>query len=400
MRCRPPTPQSSRARTPPAHLVRDPGRGCAAPRLQRSGGVLALMLIASLAASAQAEVIEVFQRDGCPHCVRAEEFLDALHERRPEITVVRRDVVRDPEALARLRQLAAEASVEQLAVPAIYVRGRLFVGFARDGSTGRAIEAWLDGREERGDAVRLPLIGGISVREVGLPLFTLAVGLIDGFNPCAMWVLLFLLSLLVNVGSRARMAAIGGTFVVVSGVVYYAFMAAWLSVYAVVGFSRAVQVVVGVVAVGAGAIHIEDFFALGKGPTLAIPARAKPGIYARVRRIVRAESLAAALAAAAVLAFLVNLVELLCTAGLPAIYTQILTAQDVPAWQHYGYLLLYIAAYMVDDALMLTVAVVTLGRRKLQERGGRVLALISGSVLAVLGVAMLVRPSWLSFGAG
>ena len=375
-----------------------------------------------------AQVIEVFSRPGCPYCVRAEAFLDALEARRPDVDVVYHNVLADPAALARLRQIAADAGHERVAVPAILVGGELIIGFDQPETTGAQIEALLErargpapeaggaggaggaGAPEAPEApeaieqprappeeVVVPLFGRVSASELGLPLFTVVIGLVDGFNPCAMWVLLFLLSLLVNLKSRARMALIGGTFVLVSGAVYYAFMAAWLSFFLLVGISRGVQVVLGLVALGVGAIHIKDFFAFQRGISLSIPASAKPGIYARVRRIIQAENLGGALVTVVVLAAMVNMVELLCTAGLPAIYTQVLASHALPAWKDYLYLLLYIIIYMLDDALMLTIAVVTLGRRKLQERGGRWLKLLSGVVMAILGLLLVARPEWLTW---
>jgi hypothetical protein len=156
------------------------------------------------------------------------------------------------------------------------------------------------------------------------------------------------------------------------------------------------QVVLGGVAVGIGALNTKDFFAFGQGVSLAIPAAAKPGLYARVRRILQAEHLAGALTGVTVLAVLVNTVELLCTAGLPAVYTQILTLQQLPWWAYYGYLGLYNVAYVLDDSVMLTIAVVTLGRRKLQEREGRWLKLLSGVVMLGLGITLLFKPTWLA----
>ena len=97
------------------------------------------------------------------------------------------------------------------------------------------------------------------------------------------------------------------------------------------------------------------------------------------------------------LAFLVNLVELLCTAGLPALYTAILTSRGLPVWKYYAYLTLYITAYMLDDAILVTIGVATLGRRKLQERGGRWLKLLAGLLVFGLGAVLLVRPRWLGF---
>jgi hypothetical protein len=235
------------------------------------------------------------------------------------------------------------------------------------------------------------------VESLGLPLFTVVIGLIDGFNPCATWVLLFLLAMLVNLRSRSRMALIAGTFVVVSGIVYFAFMAAWLTFFMVMGVSQPLRLLLAVVAVFVGAVNVKDFFALGRGPSLSIPESAKPGLYARVRAILQAEDLAGAMSAIVVLAFIVNLVELLCTAGLPALYTAILTSHGLPPWTYYAYLTLYIAAYMLDDAILVTIGVVSLGKWKLRERAGRSLKLLSGLVMLTLGILLLVRPSWLGF---
>jgi hypothetical protein len=177
--------------------------------------------------------------------------------------------------------------------------------------------------------------------------------------------------------------------VAVSGIAYFAFMAAWLNVFLVLGRSRAIEVTLGLVAVAIGAINLKDLLARGHGPSLGIPEGAKPGIYARVRRIVQAENLAAALGGAVVLAILVNVLELACTAGLPVVYTRVLSAMDMPPWRHYAYLGLYNVAYVFDDAVILAVAVVTLGRFKLQERAGRWLKGLSGAVMLGLGVALL-----------
>lgn len=245
------------------------------------------------------------------------------------------------------------------------------------------------------DSIDLPVFGELSARAIGLPMFTIAVGLVDGFNPCAMWVLLFLLSVLVNLHDRWKILAVAGTFVCISGIAYFAFMAAWLNVFLLVGLLRWVQVLLGCLAVGIGSIHIKDFFAFKQGLSLSIPESAKPGLYARVRRIVTAESLSGAIAGASVLAVLVNIIELLCTAGLPALYTQILTMHELPTWQNYAYLLLYNLAYMFDDGVMVGLVVVTLGRKKMQERHGRWLKLLSGVVIAALGAIMILKPEWL-----
>jgi hypothetical protein len=237
--------------------------------------------------------------------------------------------------------------------------------------------------------------GEFSVKDLGLPVFTLIMGLIDGFNPCAMWVLLFLLSILVNVRDRTRILLIAGTFVIVSGLVYFAFMAAWLNLFLLAGFARWIQVLLGLVAIGIGLVHVKDFILPGKGLSLSIPEAAKPGLYVRTRAVIQARSLALALLSVTTLAFMVNVVELLCTAGLPALYTQILSQYGLSALQYYGYLALYNLAYIFDDAVMVTIAVVTLRKHKLQQGEGRWLKLVSGLVVITLGALLLFAPHWL-----
>jgi glutaredoxin len=337
----------------------------------------------------------MFSREGCPHCASAKSFLADLGQQRSDLEVAISDVERDPEARARLLVLAEAQSVAALGVPAFSICGALVIGFESPETTGREIVRLLAGRAETPSAVQVPLFGVIDAEALGLPLFTLAVGLIDGLNPCAMWVLLFLLSILVNLRDRRKILAVAGTFVLVSGTAYFLFMAAWLNVFLWIGYSRFVQLALALAAIGVGSLHVKDFFAFGRGLSFSIPESAKPGIYARVRRIVQAENLAGALAGAFVLAVLVNFVELLCTAGLPALYTQILTLRDLSAGQYYGYLLLYNLAYMFDDTAMVALVVVTLGRRKLGEEPGRWLKLASGTVMLLLGVLLLARPDWL-----
>lgn len=268
-------------------------------------------------------------------------------------------------------------------------------GLAIGDESGLPIEG--EGGTDDAQAIEVPWFGRISAGRLGMPLFTILIGLVDGFNPCAMWVLLFLLSVLVNLRDRRKILAVAGTFVVISGLAYFMFMAAWLNVFLWVGILRWVQVALAILAIVVGTIHIKDFFALHRGISLSIPESAKPGIYARVRGIVMAESLVGAIFGATILAVLVNMVELLCTAGLPALYSQVLAMRDYPAWKNYAYLGLYILAYMFDDALMVAIVVITLGKRKLQEHEGRWLKLVSGLVVLGLGLVLLLRPEWLVY---
>jgi len=374
------------------------------------GAILTALLCAVVvfnSGTAAAETtVEVYTRSGCPHCVEARHFLEQLAAERTRLSIVEHDVARDEHALDQLRDLSARAGIETPGVPTFVIGDAVVVGFEAETTPARIRALLESGGALAGEktpppeppgSVDLPLVGLVDLEGLGLPLFTVVVGLVDGFNPCATWVLLFLLAMLVNLKNRSRMMLIAGTFVVVSGVVYYAFMAAWLTFFMVIGISQPVRILLAVVALFVGAVNVKDFFAMGRGPSLHIPDSAKPGFYRRVREILHADDLAGAMIGIITLAFLVNLVELLCTAGLPALYTAILTSQGLAPWEYYAYLALYIAAYMLDDAVLVAIGVVTLGQGKLQERGARWLKLLSGLVILTLGALLLVRPSWLGF---
>jgi glutaredoxin len=365
--------------------------------------------------AADASRIEAFVREGCPHCAKAEEFLAQLQRERPALSIVIRDVQKDAAALDRLKELARQTGTGTVRVPAIHVRGQLIVGFSPEASTDALIRAALDGRTAgpQADAAgtcdaeeslacpkgpdgvaeqefSITLFGRtITLADVGMPAFTLTMGLLDGFNPCSMWVLLLMISLLAPMNDRRRMLAIGGTFVLIQGIAYFVFMAAWLNMFLLIGMSRAVTLVVAAIAIIAGLVNLKDFVSFGRGLSLSIPDKAKPGIYNRMRGLLHAPTMMAAIVGAAVLAVLVQVVEFMCTSGFPALFTRILTLRDLPTASYYGYMLLYNAAYMLDDIIILSIGVILLSRHRLQEKEGRVLKLISGLVMIGLGLYLI-----------
>lgn len=191
------------------------------------------------------------------------------------------------------------------------------------------------------------------------------------------------------------MALVGGVFVLFSGLIYFVFMAAWLNVFLWLGELRVITLLAGLVAVTMGALNIKDYVWFGRGPSLSIPEHAKPGLFARMRGLVGTTALAPMLTGTVVLAIAANSYELLCTAGFPMVYTRILTLNALPAAAYYGYLAIYNVIYVVPLAIVVAVFTVTLGSRKLSEREGRVLKLLSWTMMSGLGALLLIAPQWL-----
>ncbi len=251
------------------------------------------------------------------------------------------------------------------------------------------------------EVIEIPIIKKqvtLNVSQIGLPLFTLIIGGLDGFNPCAMWILSFLLTLVIYAKSRAKILLIGGIFVITSGVIYFLFMAAWLNIFMFVGYVTWLRIAVGLVAVVMGIINCKDFFFFQKGISLTIPESAKPKLYKRMRAVIHTSALPGVILGTVVLAVTANLIELLCTAGFPAIYTNILTAQNLSVVQYYLYLALYNGIYVIPLAVIVGIFAWKMGGRKLTEKEGRILKLVGGLLMLALGIILLISPQLLMFG--
>ncbi len=248
----------------------------------------------------------------------------------------------------------------------------------------------------RDATVKLPLVGEIKIAGNSLVYQTIVIAGLDGFNPCAFFVLFTLLGILLHVQSRKKLLLVGGIFVFFSGLIYFIFMAAWLNIFLFTSEIAGLTAVAGTVAVGFAFINIKDFFYHRKGISLVIPDKAKPGLYARMRKLVKTTSLPSVFLGTVVLAAAANTYELFCTAGFPMVYTRILTLQNLPKAQYYFYLVFYNVIYVIPLTLIVLFFVVTLGARKLSELQGQILKLISGVMMLCLGAVLLIKPQLLN----
>lgn len=392
--------------------------------------VLSCILLASGAPQAAEPLatpppsVEIFVREGCLHCAQAKAFLEQLQREQPGLEVQIHDVGRDPEAMGRLEQLTRAHGGQAPRVPTMWVAGQLIVGYSTATRTDLAIRRALSGQALAAPAAGVPseahpaadscladdgvvcraidapparesfeieLFGHpLALEALGLPLFSLAMGLLSGFSPCAIWVLLLMVSILAPLRDRTRMLVVAGSFLVAEGLSYWLMTTAWLGLFLAVGLSRASQLAVAAIAGVAGLIHVKDFLALGRGPSLSTPARAKPGIYERLRRLLQAPTLPAAAVGAAGLALLIQGVDLLCTSGLLALFTRVLTLHAPDRASTWLPVALYTSGYLGVHAVVLGLGIALLSRRRLQARQGRWLKLVSGAAMVGLSGYLLL----------
>ena len=346
-----------------------------------------------------------FYSDTCPHCHEESLFLEKIQEKYAILKIESYEVS-EPGAVEKLMAMAEEHGFKPRGVPVTFVDGDYFIGYDSDETTGKQIEQAIVkclGEDialcepTNKDIINIPLIGEINSKDISLPLFTIIIGGLDGFNPCAMWVLTFLLSLLIYAKSRRKMLLIGGIFVITSGAIYFLFMTAWLNFFLFIGYVTSIRIIIALVALTAGIINLKELFWFKKGPSLTISDKHKPKLFKSMRKIVQEQELSIAIAGTITLAIFVNFIELLCTAGLPAIFTNILTLNNLPTISYYLYLLLYNLIYIIPLLIIVIVFVLTMGKHKFTEKQGKLLKLISGLLMLTLGLIMLINPTLLSF---
>lgn len=353
-------------------------------------------------------VVFFFKGEGCPKCAEEEQFLKALVKRIPAVEIRAYEVWRHAGNAAMMRDLLKSRGVEAKGIPVTLVGDRIFYGFSPQiaeeierkiaSCTSSACPDPASAEAPRklipnSGVVDIPLAGKVDLAAYSLPFVTVIIALLDSFNPCAFFVLLSLLGILAYARSRKKMLLVGGTFLLFSGGIYFLFMAAWLNLFLVIERISFITLTAGIISVLIGAANIKEFFAFRQGISLSIPDHAKPKLFDRMRRLVRAPSLTSVLAGTAVLAVAANSYELLCTAGFPMVYTRILTLNDLSPAGYYLYLSLYNLIYVIPMAVIVLVFAFTAGKWKLTEWQGRVLKLVSGTMMSVLGVVLMVDPS-------
>ncbi|MDD5172224.1 MAG: thioredoxin family protein [Candidatus ainarchaeum sp.] len=356
-------------------------------------------------------VVHFFYSPTCSHCAAQEPFNEQLVEEFPQVEIIKHDVT-IPEESRLLLIMAQNFSVgpSSLGTPTTFIGNYMFIGFDSPAGIGAqmrdAIEDCMDGGcEDHGTpavvttesltkGIDLPFLGKTDLSSLSLPLLALVLGLLDGFNPCAMWVLVYLISLVMHLNDKKRLWLIVGTFLLASGVLYFLFMTAWLNAFLLLGYVRIVTIAVGLVALGGGILSIKEYLET-KGAMVCnvVDAEGKKKLTASMRELIAAPLTWAVLIGIIALAFTINSIEFVCSAAIPAVFTQVLALSDLPAWEYYAYIALYDFFFMLDDMLIFASAIFVYG--SVGDKYARYCKIIGGAIMLFLGIMLLFAPQLL-----
>ncbi|MFA6992476.1 MAG: hypothetical protein WC269_04340 [Candidatus Gracilibacteria bacterium] len=367
-----------------------------------------------------------FWGDGCPHCAKEEIFLKELEGKYPEISIERYEIYKHPENIDLLKKVAAALNVKAGGIPFTVIGDKEFIGFSEEATpkelenrvkeclenicpntTGQIIKNASSSNDDSSEkpsdtgkvsTINIPVLGEIDPLTFSLPVLTIVIGILDGFNPCAMWTLLFLISMLLGMKNKRRMWTLGSAFIIASAFVYFLFMAAWLNLILFLGFIIWIRIGIGAVALLGGGYSLKEYFTNKDAVCKVGNNEERKKTFEKIKTIIHEHSYLLALGGIILLAFAVNLVELICSAGFPAVYTQVLTLNDLPKWQYYSYPLLYIFFFMIDDLFVFFIAMITLKVAGATTKYTRASRLIGGILMVAIGLLLIFKPEILMFG--
>lgn len=370
-----------------------------------------------------------FHGDGCPHCAEEEKFLAKIEKKYSYVKIIRYEVWKNKSNALLMDRVGNRYDVATSSVPLTVISGTAISGYSE--SIGikieRAIKYYKDNPKENvnyvsqikngtfdedeikdsfseadkktdeSTKIKLPLLGKINLKDFSLPTAATLIGLVDGFNPCAMWVLLFLISMLLGMKDRKRMWILGLTFLLSSALVYMAIMLSWFNIVVNVMASVIFRNIISVIAIVGAIINLRAFFKSNDSGCEVVDDKKRKKVISKIKDFTKEKSLFIALGGVIFLAISVNVIELACSAGLPLVFTQLLAINNVSSFESFIYTLIYIFFFLIDDIIIFLIAMSTTKVHAISTKYNKYSHLIGGILMLIIGILLLVKPEWLMF---
>lgn len=344
--------------------------------------------------------VYLFHQTSCPHCQAEIKFLDSIKDKY-DINILKYEVSGDLTNYNHMNQAKARFMKNIDGVPFTVIGKKTFIGYSSYDSEDieNTIRIYLGLEEEKNENENqktLPIIGKVDMKKVSIPLVAVILGLVDGFNPCAMWILLFLISMLFHMKSRKRMWLLGLTFLFTSAFVYFLAMLGINSLFRIFNV-KYIKILIAIVALVGGIINIRSYITTKDTGCNVVDDNKRKKYFEKIKKFTTEKSIFLALIGVIALATSVNLVELACSAGFPAIFIELLDLNNITGLTSVLYILLYILFFLIDDIVIFVIAMVTLEATGISTKYNRLSHLIGGILMILIGLLLILKPEWLMF---
>lgn len=390
-----------------------------------------VIMFSPLKSNAANNVINMylFYGDGCPHCAALEVALEEIQDEYPNLKIHRYEVWKNFGNSASMGRAATLLDTKASGVPFTVIGTKSFSGYSETSTKGEIeyviklysnVESYKDpvgemlgvvsesgtltyeeiaaeNKSKYNYVIDIPFIGPTESKNLSLPIISIAMGTIDGFNPCAMWVLLFLISVLIGMKDKKRMWILGSSFLVTSAVTYLAFMLAWLNLAIFIGAIWWVKLLIAIVALVGGYLNLRAFARTKENGCEVVDEKKRKKIFAKIKAFTSEKSFPIAMLGIITLAISVNFIELTCSAGLPVVFTNILALNNLSSIEYSFYIFLYILFFLIDDLIVFFIAMKSLKLTGISTKYGKYSHLIGGAIMVIIGILMIFKPEWLMF---
>ena len=384
--------------------------------------ILTILLLLPISISAKEKVnLYLFHSETCMHCQAEIEYLNNLEKEYDNLKVHLYEVDSHKDNAKTMIKVKEKLGIDSPNVPFTVIGNYYYIGFSD--SIGDGIKELVEkySNEEETNMVKpiledkevpdLEMLNGeiktinvfgkkINPAKISLPVLSIILGTIDGFNPCAMWVLIFLISMSFNMKDRKKMWCLGITFLVTSAVVYLLFMFAWLGITTQLLTKVSwFKILIALVALIGAFINLKSFYKsikTGSGCEVVDDKKRKK-IFQKIKKITTEKSFILALLGVMILAASVNVIELACSAGIPVLFTNVLALNELTKLQTTLYIYIYILFFLIDDIIIFVIAMLTLNIKAISTRYTKYSHLIGGILMLIIGLLMLFKPNWLMF---
>ena len=392
--------------------------------------LLLVVLVFPLMVNAKENKITLylFHGDGCPHCAAEMEFLNGIESKYKNLKIVKYEVWYNEENSAFLKEVKSSFGIDNSYVPTTVIGDTLFTGYSDTSGSKieRAIQYYsendytdqikkikdgtfnkddlsdgFDKAEEKTDGemtVKVPVLGDLNLKRVSLTTAAVVIGLVDGFNPCAMWILLFLISVLIGMKNKKRMWALGLTFLITSALVYMLIMLSWIQIAVKITTVIWIRNIIAGIALIGAFVNIRSYINSRKnGGCEVVNDKKRKNIFNKIKKFTSEKSFILALLGVIGLAVSVNLVELACSAGLPLVFTELLALNNVSDSMKLFYIFIYIIFFLLDDLIVFFIAMFTMKITGISTKYNKYSHLIGGIIMLLIGILLVFKPEWLMF---
>lgn len=343
-----------------------------------------------------------FRMDGCPHCAEEEIWLKDIKEKYNDYLNVYEYEVKNNKTNRKYYNEVKKALNDDVtkSVPYTVIGKTYFVGFSEtvgvqiENKIKELINDNVNNKDIKNEDVKIPILGNVNMKKVSIPLVAIILGAVDGFNPCAMWILLLLINMCISIKDKKKMRIVGFTFILSSGLVYFLSM---LGIGFILDFSTVIYIrnIIAILAVILGIYNLYVYIKTRKDTGCHVMKKEKrKSVINRINKILEKKSLILMILGTTILSVSVNLVELACSLGFPTIFLEILTLNKIIGLNKVLYLLIYIFFYIIDDLIILILSLKAFETKGISTKYNKYVNLIAGILLVLMGILLIFKPEW------